>query len=178
MQFQPYLRPGFPVDMIPAPREKVRLLMQATSVIVEGLVDPEPGRTDPRLANCLYMNQAGLIIAGTACRRPLMFREAADISAAADLDVLIVRSDEGEAYATFDLKRAGFDRILCAYRMWMPRPSEAAWLVPTAGEGQHVRITPLGLEVHAAAPFATDWEYRKGLAHAREFLSVAVQGWF
>lgn len=178
MNYQPYLRPGFRVDPVPAPRVKVRRLMLATSVVIEGLVDPEPGRTDPRLANCLYMNQAGVIIMGTACRRPMMLREAADVSAAADQDVLVVRSAENAEYATFDLKRTDFDRMLCGYRMWMAWPSEGAWLIPTAGEEQHVRMTPVGLEVHAKAPFANDWERQKGFAHAREFLSVAVQGWF
>lgn len=178
MNYQPYLRPGFPVDPVPAPRVQVKRLMLATSVVIEGLVDHQPDRTDPRLANCLYMNQAGVIIMGTACRRPMMLREAADISAAADQDVLVVRPDESADYATFDLKRADFDPILCGYRMWMTWPSEGAWLIPAAGEEQHVRMTPIGLEVHDRAPFISDWERRKGLAHAREFLSTAVQGWF
>jgi hypothetical protein len=124
------------------------------------------------------MCQADLIIVGTACSPPLLLREAADISAAAGKDVLIVRADEGGAYASFDVKRAGSRTVLCAYRMWMLRPSEAAWLVPIAGEGRYVRLSPLGMEVHDVAPFPTDWERRKGLAHAREFLSVAVQRWF
>lgn len=178
MNYQPYLRPGFPVDPVPAPRVKVRRLMTATSVVIEGLVDSRPDRTDPRLANCLYMSQAGVIIMGTVCRRPMMLREAADISAASGHDVLVVRSDESSDYATFDLKRAGVDRMLCGYRMWMMWPSERAWLLPTAGEEQYVQITPLGLEVHAEAPFASDWERQKGFTHAKEFLSVAVQGWF
>lgn len=175
---QPVLRPGFRVDPIPAPREKARRLMLATSIAIEGLVDSAPNLVDPRLANCLYMSQADLIIVGTACSRPLLLREAADISAAAGKDVLIVRADEGRAYASFDVKRAGADTVLCAYRMWMLRPSEAAWLVPVAGEGCHLLLSPLGVELHHAAPFATDWERRKGLAHEREFLSVATQGWF
>jgi hypothetical protein len=175
---QPVLRAGFHVDPIPAPREKVRRLMLATSLAIEGLVDTAPEEVDPRLANCIYMSQADLIIVGTACSRPLLLREAADISAAADKDVLIARAEEGRAYASFDVKRAGSETVLCAYRMWMLRPSEAAWLVPVAGEGRYVRLSPLGMEPHDSAPFTTDWERRKGLAHARMFLSVAVQGWF
>lgn len=178
MKYQPYLRPGFPVDPLPAPRVKVRRLMLATSVAIEGLVDHEPGRNDPRLANCLHMRQARVIIVGTACRRPMMLPEAAKISAAAHQDVLVVRPDESADYATFDLKRAGIDRMLCGYRMWMTWPSVGAWLIPTAGEEQHVRMTPIGLEVHAKAPFASNRERQKGFAHAKEFLSVAVQGWF
>jgi hypothetical protein len=175
---QPVLRPGFRVDPIPAPRERARRLMLATSIAIEGLVDTAPDGVDPRLANCLYMSQADLIIVGTACSRPLLLREAADISAAAGKDVLIVRADEGRAYASFDVKRACSETVLCAYRMWMLRPSEAAWLVPVAGEGRYLRLSPFGVEFHDMAPFATEWERRKGLAHAREFLSIAVQGWF
>jgi hypothetical protein len=175
---QPILRPGFPVDPIPAPREKARRLMLATSIAIEGLVDTAPDGVDSRLANCLYMSQADLIIIGTACSRPLLLREAADISAAAGKDVLVVRADEGRAQGSFDVKLAGSETSLCAYRMWMLRPSEAAWLVPVAGKGRCVRLSPLGLEANDAAPFATGWERRKGLAHAREFLSIATQGWF
>lgn len=177
MNYQPYLRSGFPVDTIPEPREKVRLLMLSTSVVVEGLVDPKPCRTDPRLANCLYMNQASLIIMGTACRRPLMLREAADISAAADLDVLVVRQDEGEGLASFDFKSVNHD-ILCAHRLWMPSLTGSAWLIPTVGEALAVRVTSMGLEVHARMPFADDGERQQGLARGRAYLSVAAQGWF
>jgi hypothetical protein len=166
------------VDAVPEPRVKVRRLMQATALVIEGLVEEQPGRTDPRLQHCLYLPQAGVIIAGTGCRRPLLLREAADLSSAANLDVLVVRSeDEGER-VTFDLVRPHTAAGFCAYRMWMPRPSEAAWLVPTAGEAPHVRITPLGLEFHDRAPFADAAERRVGMVRGAEFLSVAVQGWF
>jgi len=176
MIYQPHLR--FEVDPMPAPRERVRFLMQATALVVEGFVDAQPERFDARLANCLLMNHAELLIAGTACRRPLLLREAMNASAASGLDVLIVRGDDNLPTASFDLKKADVDDLLCAYRMWMPRPSEAAWLIPTAGESRYVRITPLGLEVHDRAPFADIAERRIGLIRGAEFLSVAVQGWF
>lgn len=177
MNYQPYLRPGFPVDPIPEPQARVRRLMQATALTVEGLVETRPGRIDPRLEHCLDMPQANLVIAGTRCRWPLLVREALDMSAASNRDVLIVRGDD-DAQVTFDLKKADADGFLCAYRMWMPRPSEAAWLIPTSGEERFVRITPLGLEVANRAPYADSRERRVGLVRAAEFLSVAVQGWF
>ncbi len=177
MNYQPYLRPGFPVDPIPEPQVRVRRLMQATALTVEGLVETRPGRVDPRLEHCLDMPQANLVIAGTRCRWPLLVREALDVSAASDRDVLIVRGDE-EAQATFDLKKADVDGMLCAYRMWMARPSEAAWLIPTSEEERFIRITALGLEVADRAPYADSQERRVGLVRAAEFLSVAVQGWF
>lgn len=178
MNYQPYLRPGFPVDAIPEPRVKLRRLMQATALAVEGLVDTRLGQVDPRLQHCLYMPQANLIIAGTGCRRPLLLREAADVSAAASCDVLVVRSEDSASQATFDLKRAGVEGVSCAYRMWMPRPSEAAWLIPTAGEKQFFRITPLALETNDRAPYVGEADRQIGLIRAAEFLSVAVQGWF
>lgn len=178
MNYQPYLRPGFPVDAIPEPRVRIRRLMQATALVVEGLVDTGAGRVDPRLEHCLYMPQANLIVAGTGCQWPLLIREALDVSAAADRDVLIVRGEEGRAQATFDLKKADADGLFCAYRMWMPRPSEAAWLIPSGEEQRFIRITPLGLEVTERAPYSDGLERHVGLVRGAEFLSVAVQGWF
>lgn len=178
MNYQPYLRPGFPIDRIPEPRVKLRRLMQATALAVEGLVDTRLGQVDPRLQHCLYMPQANLIIAGTGCRRPLLLREAADVSAAASCDVLVVRSEDNATQATFDLKRAGVEGMSCTYRMWMARPSEAAWLLPTAGESLYFRITPLGLEVAECAPYEDATDRQIGLVRGAEFLSVAVQGWF
>ena len=178
MHYQPYIRPGFLLDPIPEPRVRVQRLMQATALIVEGLVEVQPGRVDPRLEHCLYLPQAGMIVAGTSCRRPLLLREALDLSAASSLSVLVVRGEEDVTQATFDLKLVDIDRLFCAYRMWMPRPSEAAWLVPTAGEERYVRITPLGFEVTEKAPYADGSERHIGLVRAAEFLSVATHGWF
>lgn len=178
MNYQPYLKPGVAVDVVPAPREKVPHLMIATALVVEGLINDRPGRTDARLTNSLYMSQASLIILGTACQRPLMLREAADVSLASELDVLVVRSGDRPRDTSFDLKRAGGGDVLCAYRMWMGRPSAAAWLIPTAGEGPYVRVTPLGLQTEDAAPFDNDFDRRAGLARGRDFLSIPGQGWF
>lgn len=178
MHYQPFLRPGFPVDPLPEPRIKVRRLMQATALALEGLIDTRPGEVDQRLEHCLYAPQASVIIAGTSCPRPLLLREAADVSAAANLDVLIVRGQDNTAKATFDVKKAGMGDMFCAYRLWMPRPSEAGWLIPAAGEDLFVRITPLGLEIYDRAPFADSAERHVGLVRGAEFLSVAVKGWF
>jgi hypothetical protein len=152
--------------------------MLATSLVVDGPLETAPERFDPALANCLYMPQASLLVAGTGCGRPLLLREAAAISAAACLDVLVVRTDEDLDQATFDVKVTGESRLLCTYRMWMPRPSEAAWLIPPAGGERFVRLTSLGLELRNQAPFADPDERRIGLVRGDEFLSVAVKGWF
>jgi hypothetical protein len=163
---------------MPEPRTAVRRLMLATSLVVDGPLETQPERFDPRLTNCLYMPQASLIIAGTGCERPLLLREAADMCAAAGLDILIVRTGDTPDRATFDYQKVGEDRALCVYRMWMPRPSEAAWLIPSAGEAQFLRLTPLGVEVFDRAPYADAGERHLGLVRGKEFLSVATKGWF
>lgn len=178
MNYQPLLRLGIALDPVPEPRALVRRLMLATSMVVDGPLETKPERFDPRLANCLYMPQASLIIGGTGCGRPLLLREAGDLSAAASLNVLIVRAGDVLDRVTFDFQAVGADRPLCAYRMWMPRPSQAAWLIPTAGEAHFVRLTPLGLNVINRAPFADADERRLGLVRGDEFLSVATKGWF
>ncbi|HEX8402082.1 MAG TPA: hypothetical protein VF628_10300 [Allosphingosinicella sp.] len=178
MNYQPLVRLGISVDPIPEPRTVVRRLMLAISLVVDGPLEAKPERFDPRLANCLYMPQASLLIAGTGCGQPLLLREAVDMSAAAELDVLIVRTGDHPDQVSFDFKATGADRPLCAYRLWMPRPSEAAWLIPAAGEQRFVRLTSLGLELRNQAPFADPDERRIGLVRGDEFLSVAVKGWF
>lgn len=178
MNYQPVLRPGIPLEPVPEARTVVRRLMLATSLVVDGPLETKPERFDPRLANCLYMPHASLLITGTGCERPLLLREGSDLSAAADLNVLIVRTGNNLDRVSFDFQGVGDDRVLCAYRMWMPRPSEAAWLIPSAGEERFLRLTPLGLEVVDQAPFADAGERRLGLIRGQEFLSVAVKGWF
>jgi hypothetical protein len=124
------------------------------------------------------MPQANLLIGGTGCGRPLLLREAVDMCAAAELDVLIVRKGDHPDQVSFDFQATGADRPLCAYRMWMPRPSEAAWLIPSASETPFLRLTPVGLQIVERAPFADADERRLGLVRGREFLSVATKGWF
>ncbi len=178
MNYQPVIRPGIPLDPVPEPRTVIRRLMLATSLVVDGPLETKPERFDPRLTNWLYMPQASLLIGGTGCGRPLLLREAADMSAAAELDVLIVRTGDHPDQVSFDFQATRADRPLCAYRMWMPRPSEAAWLIPSAGEERFLRLTPLGLEIVEQAPFADADERHLGLTRGKEFLSVATKGWF
>jgi hypothetical protein len=178
MNYQPLLRLGIPLEPVPEPRALVRRLMLGTSLVVDGPVETKPERFDPRLANCLYMPQASLLIVGTGCGRPLLLPEATQMSAAAQLDVPIVRTGGDPDQVSFDFQATGADRPLCAYRMWMPRPSEAAWLIPSAGEERFLHLTSLGLEIVERAPFADAHERRRGLIRGKEFLSVAVKGWF
>jgi hypothetical protein len=178
MVFQTDLRPAF-VDPIPEPRVQIGRLMLATALLIDGVLDTNPARFQPYLANTYLMPDAHLLIGGTLCRRPLVLREFGDVCHAAALDGILVRlRDERVSSATFDIKPAGDDRILCVYQLWMPQPSGAAWLVPTGGDAPFVRLDPLGLEFSDQAPFDCEIERHRGCKFGAEFLSVAVQGWF
>lgn len=109
-----------------------------------------------------------------------MLPEFADVSRAAGLDGIIVRLlDERVSVATFDIKQAGNDRMLCVYRLWMPQPNGAAWLVPTAGQdGPYVRLDGLGLEFVDRPPFDDEIDRYRGCRFGAEFMAVATQGWF
>jgi hypothetical protein len=177
MNYQPMLRLGIHAGRVPEPRTRVRRLMLATSFIIDGPLETEPERFDAAFANCLYMPQASLLILGTGCGRPLLLPEASDLGAAASLDVLTVREGDNPDHVSFDFQQVGGQPPLCAYRMWMARPSGEAWLIPATGEASFVRLTPLGLEVGGSAPFSDAVERRLGLIRSKEFLSVAVKGW-
>jgi hypothetical protein len=147
-------------------------------MIIDGPLDSAPERFDERLANCLYMPQADLLILGTACKRPLLLDEAVELSNAANTDALIVRWSAEAARCTFDVKKVGADGVFCALRLWMPRPGGQPWLIPTAGEAWALSLSPMGAEVSHRPPFVDDAERRSGLVQGSRYLSVALNGWF
>lgn len=179
MVYQSDLRPAF-VAPIPEPREQAKRLMLATALLVDGFLERDPKRFQPYLENCFLMPEAGLIVGGTFCGRPVVLREFADVCRASELDGILVRfPEEAEpARATFDIKQAHNDRMLCVYRLWLEQPGGSAWLIPTAGSGPFVRLDPLGLEIGDRAPFDCEIERYRGCKFGAEFLSVATQGWF
>lgn len=171
--------PGLILDPIPEPFIQVRRLMLATSMLIEGCLDTEPEHFHPHLRNCFLAPQAGIIIAGTRCARPLMTREIVNVGKAVERDALIVRlGDDAGGRVTFDIHQSGNPKMMLAYRLWMPQPVGPAWLVPTAGEGAFVRFDPDGLDVGNEAPFADCFDRQRGLVWASEFLAVATKGWF
>lgn len=176
--YQPQFRPGFLLEPLPEPRVLARRLMLATSMLVDGFLDGNPERFHPYLQHSLLMPQADLLIVGTACARPLMLREARDAARAITTDVLVVRTWDRSAQASFDIQLAGDDQPLLAYRLWMPEPGgAAAWLVPTAGNTPYVRLDPMGLEVVDDAPYCSEADRNRGLHFGKDFLSVVVAGW-
>lgn len=178
MNFQPQIRITPDLPPLPEPRRQVRWHMQALSMLVDGPVDLQPQLTDSRLANSMLMSQASLLILGTACRRPLLLREAEELTNASDLDVIVVRFDDRDQELSFDIRLQHIEPLLCCYRLWMERTGGPAWLVPTAGEDLFLKITPLGLMMDPRAPFEDDDRRRFGLKRGSDFLSIATRGWF
>lgn len=172
------LRPAF-VEPIPEPRALIQRSMLAASMLIDGPVDTQPARFQPYLANTYLMPQAAVVIGGTLCRRPLVLREFADVCRPSCLDGVLVRlHDEQSSAVTFDVKMAGDDRMLCAYRLWMPQPSGSAWLVPSAGSGPFARFDPLGIEFGDTPPFSSEADRFAGCKFGAEFMAVATKGWF
>ena len=172
------LRPAF-VEPIPQPRVLIQRSMRATSMLIDGPVDTQPERFQRYLANTFLMPQAAVLIGGTMCRRPLVLREFANVCRPSCLDGVLVRlHDEEPTSVTFDVKAAGDDRMLCAYRLWMPQPSGPAWLIPSAGSGPFVRFDSLGMEFSDTAPFAGEPDRNAGCQFGANFIAVATKGWF
>lgn len=178
MQAQADFVTRLPLNPIPEPHRKVKWLMHATTMLVDGHADLEPGHWYHGLKNSIFLGEANLVVIGTACQRPLGLREGMAVAQAVTADLLVVRSHEGPRQASFDVKLIGDDRLFCGYQLWIPRPTGTAWLIPTVGEGPCIRLEQSGLEVEQEPPYL-DWADRwRGLEHGSEFLSVAVQGWF
>lgn len=165
--------------LIPPPHASTRHLMLATSFLIDGPVDPYPAQKDSALANCLDMPKAGLIIAGTRCRRPLMTREVNSAVISARRDAIVVRSadERGPNVVSFDVHLLGGGLPLLAYRLWMPQPFGSAWLIPTTCDQPFLRLDPAGLDMQDDPPFDDSVDQRRGFAWANQYLSVAHQGW-
>ncbi|WP_343345895.1 hypothetical protein WJT74_01205 [Sphingomicrobium sp. XHP0239] len=178
MQYTEEFRPDF-VDPIPEPRELVKRLMLATAIVIDGYLDQEPEAHHPWLENCFLAPEAGIIIAGTGCRRPLLLREVGHVADAVSRDAIIVRStDQPRPHlATFDVKIAGMSRMLCGYFLWRPQPSGDAYLIPSVGDGPHVRLDRKGMELVNEPPFDDEVERYRGIQWGSELLSVASTGW-
>ncbi|QHL91625.1 hypothetical protein GVO57_13495 [Sphingomonas changnyeongensis] len=162
----------------PTPRKLVRRLMDAAALTIGGPVLRDAGIEDPRLANCLIMPLARLLICGTACHAPLLHYEAGMLQKLIDLDALIVRPDAGHE-AVFDIRLRGDGAWHCGYRLWLETADAGVWLVPPEGQGRCFLIGKQGIEASDHGPFAHDERVRQqGHARARLLLAVARQGWY
>lgn len=159
MIYTPIRRPALDAAALPRPRNAIIRQMRKVAAAINDVVDSEPGWTDPLLDGCLRLPAAEILIAGTACHRPLAFYEADRLAERTGFDVLLVRHD---AYRiTIDLRLQHMRSWLCGYRRWQLNGD--FWLIPD-GDGPFVRASMLGLELGYAAPFADAAEREAGLA--------------
>lgn len=144
MGYQTQIRPAH-AEPIPAVRAQVLRTMLSVSMAVDGFVDTDPGRHQSELANCYLMPQAGLLLGGTLCRRPLVMREFADVCRSGRHDGIMVRllGDPSSLVATFDVHQANADAMHWAYRMWMSVPPVRRGWCRVQAKGSMSGLIPL-----------------------------------
>ena len=169
---------GCELSPVPSTCLHVRRLMLAMSQLIGGHLETAPENWNPALKHTLLMPLAELIMIGTRCDRPLLVREADQLSQLIGYDCLIVRAATMPCQATFDLIMRGPVRPLLGYRLWVAPVSGSCWLIPTAGERTYLRLGAFGIEQVNCAPFVDAGERDRGTRQATEVLTVAAKGWF
>lgn len=163
-------RPIADACSLPPTSNAVAARMDAFAAAIGGLVDTAAPARDPVLSGCVVMPYASLVLAGTACRRPLLFREGDGVARHSRLDLVLLRFDAGRG-ATFDIRLQQQPGWLCHYVAW--RRDGDLWLVPEAGTGPFLRATPWGLEIEDEPPFPASEERACGIVRALTFPSFA-----
>lgn len=163
-------RPIADACSLPPTSNAVAARMNAFAAAIGGLVDTAAAARDPMLAGCVVMPYASLALAGTACRRPLLFREGEGLACYSRLDLVLLRFDAGRG-VTFDVRLQQQPGWLCHYVAW--RCDGDLWLVPEVGTGPFLRATPGGLEIEEEPPFSTSEERAHGILRAQTFPSFA-----
>lgn len=181
MTVQKAISPGSLVVGVPVPNRTVQNLMLATATAFGEVVETEPGRFDPLLEGCFVLTKTGILLAGTACRRPLVMPEFATLCAATGRDGIMVRAcnvlEPGKS--TFDVNLAGSSGTLAAYRLWLSDVAYgSAWLVPSTIEPSYIRVGEAGLEIHESPPFQCERHRGSGLARGARLLSLVGEGWY
>lgn len=146
--------------LLPHISQAVKNRMCALAAAIGGRMDPTPGAMTPELTGCLTMPNAGLLVAGTSCRRPLLFPEGEALYARSGLEVILVRHDVVRG-TTYDLLLHDHAGWLCRYQAWQMEGD--LWLVPGVGTAPSVRATASGVEICAEPPFGDAAERKLGL---------------
>ena len=157
-------RPILDAEPLPTPSWPVMRRMEALAAAIDGPIDVAPDRRDPRFAGCLLLWQADLLIAGTSCRRPLVFAEAERLAQYGGRDLVLLRYDADRG-TTFDLYLQSRADWLIRYQAW--RRDGDLWLVPDVGSSPFVRAGMLGLELEETAPFVDAEDCARGLNQGR-----------
>jgi hypothetical protein len=138
-------RPFLGAEPLPTTTHFVRRRMQALAAAIKGPVNIAPGHRDARLSGCLLMPQADLLIAGTACHRPLLFAEAERIAQYSRHDLILLRYD-AERGVTFDLYMQSVGGWLDCFRPSLR--GDDLWFVADADHMPLVRAGMCGLELY------------------------------
>lgn len=157
-------RPIADACSLPPTNNAVAARMNAFAAAVDGLVDTAAAVRDPMFGGCVVMPYAGLVLAGTACRRPLLFREGEGLARYSRLDLVLLRYDADHRGVTFDIRLQQRPDWLCHYVAW--RLDGDLWLIPAVGAGSFVRVTAWGLDIEVEPPFASMKERASGTIRA------------
>ena len=95
-------RPIRDAESLPTPMWPVIRRMEALAVAIDGAIDIAPEARDPLFVGCLVLSQADLLIAGTSCRRPLVFAKTERLAQYSGRDLVLLRYDPDRG-TTFDL---------------------------------------------------------------------------
>ncbi|WP_243442719.1 hypothetical protein [Pacificimonas flava] len=162
-------RPGTGEPLMPPARRSVAARVHAFATEIDDLVDTRISRADPVLAGCVVMHYAGIILAGTSCRRPLLFPEGEVLARRSGLDLILLRFDAQPRGVTFDIRLEMDGSWLTNFAVW--RGQGEMWLVPEGSAEGCIQVTPFGLEVGLPAPFSSFCEREKGMVRALTFPS-------
>lgn len=166
-------RPNLGASLLPPASGKVFLRMHMFAGAINGLVDPMAAKRDPILTGCVVMPYAGIALAGTSTRRPLLFREGELLKEHSGLDIVLLRFDV-ERGASFDILSGALAHWLCRYVVW--HDNGETWLVPEKGEGPYVHTTSYGLHFQDEPPFMDSAERDAAIMRAIESPSPAGRG--
>lgn len=163
-------RPVADAPILPPASNAVTTRVHAFANAIGGLVDPTAAARNPMLLGCVVMPYAGLVLAGTACRRPLLFREGDGVARHSRLDFVLLRFD-AERGVTFDIRLQRQPEWLCHYVAC--HCDGDLWLVPEVGTGPFLRATAWSLEIESESPFFSPEERATGIVRALTFPSFA-----
>lgn len=135
------------------------LRLNAIARDISGLVEPPAATRDPAFTGCVLMPWAGVVLAGTTCRRPLLFNEGEALARYSGLDLVLLRFD-AERGVTFDVRLQRRNEWLFRYISW--RLEGEIWLIPE-GSGPFLRMLASGIELENEAPFLTRGGWANGI---------------
>jgi hypothetical protein len=132
--------------ILPPSSPAVQRRMLAT-VHAMGALIRQAGSADPKLQGCLALPFAAIVLAGTACARPLLFAECDALAHYTGHDVIVLRYDALQG-ATFDIKLKSEP---CWLRRYLATPVDGGLrMVPDIGIGPVLRASAFGLGTEKA----------------------------